>query len=201
MGTKVCANIFRNLQVQASSRFRNNLPLILREYWSERTCIFQVLTHKVPIEEMTDRWETENPDGWQSMDYYAIRILHLRGRITLSKKQKLAIWYFSQIDLHVDLQTCRLYGRHTYELYSLIAHKLDKPPYCLSMLWQSHQLQTTNWNIRLVFFWTQQGMFWVTQNLSGYSRKPATFRELPPPKSEELVSWKFFLSKYYFIFE
>ena len=27
---------------------------------------------------------------------------------------------------------------------SLIAHELEKPPYCLSMLWQSHQLQTTN---------------------------------------------------------
>ena len=28
-----------------------------------KTCIFQVRTHKVPIEEMTDRWETENSDG------------------------------------------------------------------------------------------------------------------------------------------
>ena len=63
MGTKKCANRFWNLQVQAANRFRNNLPLILREYWSEKTCIFQVLTHKVPIEEMTDRWETGNSDG------------------------------------------------------------------------------------------------------------------------------------------
>ena len=93
---------------------------------------------------MTDRWETENPDGWQSMDYYAIRILHLRGRITLSKKQKLAICYFSQIDLHVDLQTCRLYGRPACEPYSLITSKLGKLPYCLPMQWQSRRLQTTN---------------------------------------------------------
>ncbi len=55
MGTKVCANTLRNLQVQAASRFRNNLPLILREYCPEKTCIFQVRTGKVPIEEMTDR--------------------------------------------------------------------------------------------------------------------------------------------------
>ena len=63
MGTKVCANIIWNQQVQAASRFRNNLPLILREYWFEKTCIFQARTEKVPIEEMTDRWETGNSDG------------------------------------------------------------------------------------------------------------------------------------------
>lgn len=44
----------------------------------------------------------------------------------------------------VGLLTCRLYGRHACELYDLITHKLDKPPYCLSMLWQFHHLQTTN---------------------------------------------------------
>ena len=29
----------------------------------ETACIFQGRTHKVPIEEMTDRWETGNSDG------------------------------------------------------------------------------------------------------------------------------------------
>ena len=48
MGTKKCANIIWNLQVQAASRFLNNLPLILREYWSGKTCIFQVAHIKYP---------------------------------------------------------------------------------------------------------------------------------------------------------
>lgn len=30
---------------------------------SKKTCIFQVRTYKVPIEEMTDRWETGISDG------------------------------------------------------------------------------------------------------------------------------------------
>ena len=34
----------------------------------------------------------------------------------------------------VGLLTGWLYGRHTCKLYSLIAHKLDKPPYCLPMV-------------------------------------------------------------------
>lgn len=29
----------------------------------QKTCIFQASTDKVPIEEMIDRWETENSDG------------------------------------------------------------------------------------------------------------------------------------------
>ena len=43
-------------------------------------------------------------------------------------------------------------GLVSYELYSLIAHELDKPPYCLPMLWQSLHLQATNKNFGLVFF-------------------------------------------------
>ena len=109
---------------------------------------------------MTDRWETENSDGWQSMDCSAIRFLHLRGGIPPSKKQQFYICHRP-----VGLLTCRLYGRHTCKLYSLLAHKFDKPTYCLPMLWQSRRLQTTNWNFRLVFFWTQQGMFSAAPNV------------------------------------
>ena len=90
--------------------------------------------------------------------------LHLRGRIPPSKKQKLAIWYFSQTDLHAGLQTCGLYDWPACGPYSLIAHKLGKLPYYLPILWQSRRLQTTNWNFRLVFFWTQQGMFSAAPN-------------------------------------
>ena len=42
-----------------------------------------------------------------------------------------AIIYLPQ----TGLLTCRLYGRHTCKLYSLLAHKFDTPPYCLPMLW------------------------------------------------------------------
>ena len=104
MGTKKCENRFWNLQVQATSRFRNNLPLILREYWSEKTCIFQVRTDKVPIEEMTDRWETGNSDGWQSMYCFAIRFLHLRGRIPPSKKQQTSEIYKACFDISQRVQ-------------------------------------------------------------------------------------------------
>ncbi len=55
--------------------------------------------HKVPIEEMTDRWETGNSDGWQSMDCSAIRFLHLRGRIPPSKKQQTSEIYKACFDI------------------------------------------------------------------------------------------------------
>ena len=46
---------------------------------TRKTCIFQARTDKVPIEEMTDRWETENLDGWQSMDCFAIRFFRKKN--------------------------------------------------------------------------------------------------------------------------
>ena len=122
--------------------------------------------------------ETANERDIQSLLWYFIAsAVFLCGN---AKKQKSAIWYFSQTDLHADLQTCGLYGRPACEPYSLIAHKLGKLPYCLPMLWQSRRLQTTNWNLRLVFFRTQQGMFWVTQHVSGYSRKPRLIPRTSP---------------------
>ena len=160
MGTKLCANRLWNLQVQAANCFLNNLPLILREYCSEKTCIFQVRTDKVPIEEMTDRWEIEYSDGWQSIDSFTIRFFFRRKNPSLKEtRSSNSVFATDQLD-------CRsaLYGRHACELYSLITHKLDKPPYYLPMLWQSHHSQTTNWSFRLVFFWTQQGMFSAARN-------------------------------------
>ena len=144
------ANIIWNLQVQAENRFRNNVPLILREYWSEKNCIFQIRTYKVPIEEMTDRWETENSDGWQSMDCSAIRFCIWEGE-SLPQRNKISNMVF-------------LTNRPACWPYSLIAHKLGKLPYYLPILWQSRRLQTTNWNFRHVFFWTQQGMFSAAPN-------------------------------------
>lgn len=54
---------------------------------------------------MTDRWETENSDGWQSMDCSAIRFLHLRGGIHPSKKT--AILYLPQTGRLADLPAIR----------------------------------------------------------------------------------------------
>lgn len=61
------------------------------------------------------------------------------------KETKRVIWIYER---PVSLQTCRLYGRHTCKQYSLLAHKLDKSPYCLPMLWQSHHSQTTHSNYK-----------------------------------------------------
>ena len=89
--------------------------------------------------------------------YFTASAAFLRGN---AKKQKNAIWNIPQTSRLADLPAIR----HACELYSLIAHKLDKLLYCLPMLWQSHQLQTTNWNFRLVSFLTQQGMFSAARN-------------------------------------
>ena len=89
----------------------------------------------------------------------AIRFFFLEGRIPPSKKQQFYICHRL-----VGLLSCRLCGRHTCKLYSLIAYKFDKPSYCLPMLWQSLHLQATNKNFGLVFFRTQQGMFSAAPN-------------------------------------
>ena len=88
-----------------------------------------------------------------------LSVSFLGGRIPPSKKQQFYICHRP-----VGLLSCRLYGRHTCKLYSLIAYKFDKPSYCLPMLWQSLHLQATNKNFGLVFFRTQQGMFSAALN-------------------------------------
>ena len=88
-----------------------------------------------------------------------LSVSFLEERIPPSKKQQFYICHRP-----VGLLTCRLYGRHTCKLYSLIAYKFDKPSYCLPMLWQSLHLQATNKNFGLVFFRTQQGLFSAALN-------------------------------------
>ena len=52
---------------------------------TRKTCIFQARTDKVPIEEMTDRWETEYSDGWQSIDSFTIRFFFRRKNPSLKE--------------------------------------------------------------------------------------------------------------------
>ena len=87
------------------------------------------------------------------------RVQHFFAVTQRNKNQQSSIYHRP-----VCLLTCRLYGRHTCKLYSLIAYKFDKPSYCLPMLWQSLHLQATNKNFGLVFFRTQQGMFSAAPN-------------------------------------
>ena len=219
MGTKLCANRLWNLQVQAANCFLNNLPLILREYCSEKTCIFQVRTDKVPIEEMTDRWEIEYSDGWQSIDSFTIRFFFRRKNPSLKEtRSSNSVFATDQLD-------CRsaLYGRHACELYSLITHKLDKPPYYLPMLCNStihkpriktldlcfsehskvcfQPLEINGAASNLMFAGTWQGMFWVTQNFSGYSRKPCRIPRTSPSEVGRISKLDIFLGYYSFILD
>ena len=107
--------------------FSHSSKVLIRK----KTYIFQVYTYKVSIEEMTYRWKTENSDGWQSIDYSVTRFLHLRVRISHSKKQESAYGIFYR---PTCMPTCGLYGRLICKLYSLIAHKSGKLPYWLPML-------------------------------------------------------------------
>lgn len=74
-----------------------------RVLFRKKTCIFQVRTHKVLIEEMTDRWETGNSDGLRSM-IAPLSVLHLRGRIPPSKKQQTSEIYKTSFDISQRMQ-------------------------------------------------------------------------------------------------
>lgn len=185
-GYKECANHFWNLQVQAEDRFWNNLPLILRDYCYKKTCIFQVRTHKVPIEEMTDRWETENSGGCQSTISFTIRFC-FRGKNPSLKEIRTsnfrsACWpadytagthasYTALLPISLTNRyiVCLCYGNST-----TYKPRIETSGLCSSehskVCFQPLEIKWAASN--LMFEGTWQGMFWVTQNISGYSRKP-----------------------------